>query len=282
MIRGLYTGAAGMVAQMHRMDAVSNNLANVDLNGYKLDTSIHKSFPEMLIRRMSDNGVYKFPMGSADVAPIVGKLGLGVEQNEVFTVFTQGALKQTDNPFDLAMEGKGFFAIQTPLGERYTRNGAFTLGKEGMLLTKEGYPVLGKNGPISIKENNFIIDQQGRIFVNRAMPEDPERLISMIENEWQQTEQIDSLKLVDFGQERYLRKQGSSLWVDTEDSGPAAEIAEESLPKIRQGFVEGSNVSAVTEMVKMIEVNRAYEANQRALTNHDAITGKLINEGAKV
>ena len=109
MIRGLYTGAAGMVAQMHKMDALSNNLANVNLNGYKKDTSIHKAFPEMLIRRLNDNGLYKFPMGSADIAPIVGKVGTGVEQNEVFTVFTQGALKGTDNPFDLALEGKGFF-----------------------------------------------------------------------------------------------------------------------------------------------------------------------------
>ena len=72
MIRGLYTGAAGMVAQMHKMDALSNNLANVNLNGYKKDTSIHKAFPEMLIRRMNDNGLYKFPLGSAEIAPIVG------------------------------------------------------------------------------------------------------------------------------------------------------------------------------------------------------------------
>ncbi len=282
MIRGLYTGASGMVAQMHRMDALTNNLANVDLNGYKMDTSIHKAFPEMLIRRMSDDGVYKFPMGSADISPIVGKLGTGVEQNEVYTVFTQGALKQTDGPFDLAMDGKGFFAVQTPLGERYTRNGAFTLGKEGLLLTKEGYPVLGKNGPISIKENNFVIDQKGRIFVNKALPDDPDRLISMIENEWQQTEQIDSLKLVEFERERFIKKQGSSLWIDTPESGPATAIAEENLPKIRQGFIEGSNVNPVVEMVKMIEVNRAYEANQRAVSNHDAITGKLINEGVRV
>ena len=76
MLRGIYTGAAGMVAQMHRMDTISNNIANVDLNAYKRDTSIHKSFPELLIRRSYDNGVYVFPMGSADIAPIVGKLGL--------------------------------------------------------------------------------------------------------------------------------------------------------------------------------------------------------------
>ena len=282
MLRGIYTGAAGMVAQMHRMDALSNNLANVDLNGYKRDTSIHKSFPELLIRRMNDDGVYIFPMGSADMAPIVGKLGLGVEQNEVFTSFTQGALKETENMFDLALDGKGFFVIDTPVGERFTRNGAFTIGKEGMILTKEGYPVLGENGPIHIKENNFIIDKLGRVFVNRALPEDPERLISMRENQWEETVQIDTLRVVDFEQERYLRKQGSSLWVDTEESGPAIQISEDKFPRVLQGFVETSNVSAVEEMVRMIEVNRAYEANQRAVTNHETVAAKLINEGIKV
>ncbi len=281
MIRGLYTGAAGMVAQMHKMDALSNNLANVNLNGYKKDTSIHKAFPEMLIRRMNDNGLYKFPLGSAEIAPIVGKLGTGVEQNEVFTVFTQGALKETENPFDMALEGKGFFAVDTPTGERYTRNGAFTLGKEGMLLTKEGFPVMGEKGPIKIKENNFIIDQKGRIFKNSRFPDDPQRLISMIENEWDETELIDTIKLVNFKRDRYLRKQGNSLWIDTTESG-TAEIMKDTATKVRQGFVEGSNVNPVKEMVNMIEVNRAYEANQKVISNQDALTGKLINDAVKL
>ncbi len=282
MIRGLYTGAAGMVAQMHRMDALSNNLANVDLNGYKKDTSVHKAFPEMLIRRMNDDGLYKFPMGSAEIAPIVGKLGTGVEQNEVFTSFTQGALKETENPFDLALEGKGFIAIETPVGERYTRNGSFTLGKEGMLLTKEGYPVLGEKGPIFVKENNFIIDQKGRVFKNAALPDDPNRLISMIENEWEETELIDTIKLVDFKRDRYLQKQGNSLWKDTEESGPALVLDSTESPRVRQGFIEGSNVNPVKEMVNMIEVNRAYEANQKVIYNQDSLTGKLINEAVRI
>ncbi len=88
-----------------------------------------------------------------------------------------------------------------------------------MLLTKEGYPVLGEKGPIHIKENNFIIDQKGRIFKNDKFPDDPQRLISMIENEWDETELIDTIKLVDFKRDRYLRKQGNSLWKDTTESG---------------------------------------------------------------
>jgi len=182
-----------MVAQMHRLDVLSNNLANVDVTGYKRDTSISKAFPEMLIRRINDNGVYKFPFGSAEVAPVVGKLGTGVEYNEAFTVFEQGALKETDNPFDLALDGGGFFSIETDNGERYTRNGTFVLGKEGLLLTKDGMPVNGENGPIRIKKNNFVIDSTGRVFQNGAFSDDPQRLVSVEENEWEMMELVDTL-----------------------------------------------------------------------------------------
>ncbi len=282
MFRGLYTGASGMVAQMHRMDVLSNNLANVDLNGYKRDTSVHKAFPELLVRRMNDDGVYKFPFGSADMAPVVGKIGTGVEMNEAYTVFTQGALKETENSFDLALEGEGFFTVLTPEGERYTRNGSFTLGKEGLLVTKEGYPVLGAEGPIQIKENNFVVDEKGKVYVNSTFADDPQRLVALEENEWENIELVDSLKIIDFDRSRFIKKQGGSLWRETVDSGPAAAIPEVERPNVRQGFLEGSNVNPVTEMVRMIEVNRAYEANQKVVQSQDSLTGKLINEAVRV
>ena len=269
-----------MSAQQWRLDAVSNNLANVDLNGYKRDEAVHKAFPEMLMRRFNDDGVYLMPFGSMDTAPIVGKIGMGVEQNEYYTSFSQGALKETTNPFDLALEDKGFFTVQTPQGERYTRNGAFVLGKEGYLETKDGYPVLGEKGPIQVKQNNFTIDAQGRVWVNEEFQNDPHRLISMEENTWKKTTLLDSLKVVNFEQPRYLAKQGNSRWADTETSGPAQVIPEAQRPKVRQGFVEGSNVNPVTEMVQMIEINRAYENNSKMIQTHDAIMGKLINEAA--
>ena len=283
MIRGLYTGASGMQAQQHRMDALANNLANVDLTGYKRDTSVHKAFPEMLIRRFNDDGVHQFPIGSVDSAPIVGKLGTGVEYNESFTVFSQGSLKETSNPFDLAMDGDGFFAIQTNDGERYTRNGSFILGKEGYLLTKEGYKVMGENGPIQIKLNNFTIDKQGRIFQNGALSDNPQRLVTMEENDWAETELVDNLKVVRFdgNGNRFLKKQGSSLWTDTPESGSAFITALNDRPKVLQGFLEASNVNPVTEMVNMIEVNRAYEANQKVITSQDGLLNTLINKAAR-
>ncbi|MDA3811218.1 MAG: flagellar hook-basal body protein [Spirochaetaceae bacterium] len=283
MIRGIYTGASGMQAQQHRLDALSNNLANVDVTGYKRDTSIHKAFPEMLMRRFDDDGVHRFPLGSIDVAPIVGKIGTGVEYNESFTIFTQGSLKQTENPFDIALENEGFFSVQTNNGERYTRNGSFILGKEGYLLTKEGYKVLGENGPIQIKANNFTIDVNGNVFHNLEFADDPERLVSMDENTWKRTELVDTLKIVGFAGhgDRFIKKQGNSLWTDTVDSGPAEIIRGEKRPTVRQGFLEGSNVNPVTEMVNMIEVNRAYEANQKVITTQDSLLDKLINNAAR-
>lgn len=283
MLRGIYTGASGMQAQQHRLDALANNLANVDVTGYKKDTSVHKAFPEMLIRRFNDDGVHRFPFGSVDVAPIVGKIGTGVEYNESFTVFTQGSLKQTENPFDMALDNKGFFSISTNNGERYTRNGSFILGREGYLLTKEGYQVLGEKGPIQIKANNFTIDEEGNVWQNLDFADDPQRLVSMEENTWDRTELVDKLKIVGFeGQgDRFIKKQGSSFWVDTRESGPAVTLEGTGRPKVVQGFLESSNVNPVREMVDMIEVNRAYEANQKVITTHDSLLDKLINNAAR-
>lgn len=278
MIRGLYTGASGMMAQMHRMDALSNNLANVDVTGYKKDTSISKAFPEMLIRRMSDDGLYKFPFGSMDTAPVVGTLGSGVEYNESFTVFSQGALKQTENPFDMALDGEGFFTVAVDGQERYTRNGSFLLNDEGTLVTKDGHPVLGQNGQINIKKNNFVIDEKGNVYQNAAFAENPERLVSIMENEWQDLELLDTLKVVDFTRDRYLKKEGNSFWKSTFESGDAVQVQLGAETKVVQGFLEGSNVNPVTEMVKMIEINRAYEANQKVIQSQDSLTGRLFND----
>lgn len=285
MIRGWYTGASGMTAQQVRLDAISNNLANVDTDGYKREVAVHKAFAQMLLRRMNDDGQLRNPFGSGDLSPVVGKLGTGVETNELFTEYEQGSLKETQSDFDLALEGEGFLCVETPFGERYTRNGSFVLGKEGFLETKEGYKILGESGPIRVKENNFKVDKDGNVFVDRNWQDDPFRLVSREENTWEGLEKLDTLKLVDFKKPRYLAKQGSSLWRSTEESGDAriqGQPGAGKRPKVEQGFTEASNVNPVLEMVRMIEVNRAYEANQKTIQSADAMLGKLINEVARV
>jgi flagellar basal-body rod protein FlgG len=282
LIRGWYTGASGMRAQQWRLDAVANNLANVDADGYKKDITSFKAFPELLLRRMEDDGVYQHPFGSADMAPVIGKLGTGVELNELYTSFEQGAMKETQSDFDLALDGKGFMAVATPWGERYTRNGSFQLGKEGYLETKEGYPVLGEKGPIKVQANNFQVDKQGRVWVNAAYTEDPGRMISKEDNSWEAAALLDTLKLVEFDVDRYLQKQGSSLYRSTDISGEARVMDGENRPRVVQGFTESSNVDPVLEMVHMIEVNRAYEANQKVIQTEDAMLGTLINQAGRV
>jgi flagellar basal-body rod protein FlgF len=281
VVRGLFTAASGMNVQQNRLDEIANNLANVDLNGYKKDTAIQKAFPEMLMRRMNDNGVYTFPMGSVDIMPIVGTIGTGVETNEVYTNFAQGALKQTENVFDVALEGDGFLTVQTPQGERLTRNGAFVVNSDGYLVTKTGDYVLGENGPIKLKLNNFVIDTDGTVWQNATFAGDDKRLVSPNENQWENLQRVDRLKIVDVTRERFLQKQGNSYWKATEESGQAQVVAE-SRPRVRQGFLEGANVNAVQEMVEMIEVNRAYDANQKTIQTEDALIGKLWNEVVRV
>lgn len=256
-----------MRAQEHRLDALSNNLANVDLTGYKRDTSVHKAFPELMIRRFDDDGVYRFPLGSVDTAPMVGKLGTGVEYNESFTVFEQGSLKVTENDFDLALEDKGFFVIDTPQGERYTRNGSFWLGVEQILETKDGFPVMGENGLIRITMDHVNIDKLGRVWQQETIESDPEL--------------VDTIKVVGFARDRFLQKQGNSFWSANELTGSANDLTGSDRPGIAQGFLEGSNVNPVTEMVNMIEVNRAYEANQKVITTQDSLLNRLINQAAK-
>ena len=219
MLRGIYTGASGMIVQMHKMDAVANNMANVDLIGYKRDYTANKAFPELMMRRLNTDIVERFPVGSIDKAPYLGKLGTGVELNEVYTDFQQGSLRETENPFDVALSGTGFFCVQTPQGERYTRNGSFTLDDNGLLVNKDGLPVMGENGYIYLKLNNFRIDADGTIYHNPRYAEDSNRLVTMRENDWEEEEVVDRLRVVDFEEPRYLRKQGNSLWIDTEYSG---------------------------------------------------------------
>ena len=283
MVRGWYTAASGMRAQQWRLDAVANNLANVDTDGYKRDQAAFKAFPELLIRRMKDDGQYLHPFGSGDAAPIIGKLGTGVELNELYVCFEQGALKETQSDFDVALDGKGFLCIATPWGERYTRNGSFQLGKEGYLETKEGYPVLGENGPIRVKANNFQIDKDGAVWINADYDiDDPTVMVSREGNTWDNPVLLDTLRLVEFDLDRYLKKQGSSLYYDTETSGPAMIMEAGLRPKVMQGFTEAANVEPVREMVQMIEVNRAYEANQKVIQTHDSMLGVLINQTAKI
>ena len=278
MIRGFYTGAAGMLSQTIRMEVIANNLANVNKTGYKKDGTIFKNFPEMLLRRVNDSGVVKFPLGSYDKMPYVGKIGTGVEVNEVFTDHTQGAVQQTENQFDLALEGKGFFVIETDNGLRYSRNGSFLIDKDNYLVTKDGFKVMGEKGYIQVQKNNFEVNELGEIVINQNL--NGRQVVSSKENGWESARVLDRIKIASFRELRELKKEGNSFYRETIFSGKA--VTPQIMPKVRQGFIEKSNTNIVREMVEMIEVQRAYEANSKSVTSHDGALNKLINDMAKV
>ncbi len=283
MLRSFYTSTSGLKAQEQRMNNVANNLANVNRTGFKRDITVMKAFPEMLISRLNDQ-VQRLPIGSVDNHPVVGMLGTGVESNQTFTDFSQGSLVETEHPYDMGLEGAGFFVVETPQGERYTRNGEFTLGKEGFLETKEGLRVLGERGPIQLKLNNFRIDRNGNIFYNPSLQDDPQRLVTERENDWRQEELLDTIKLVGFDRVQHLEKMGSSLFKPASESnlgiplsGVPHLLSAQQRPVLRWKMLEKSNINAVSEMVNMIEVQRAYEANQKVIQTDDQLLGRLIN-----
>jgi len=261
MLRGLYTSALGMTTQMNRMDVISNNIANVNTGGYKKDKVITQSFTEELMKHITNDNSNSSMLRYNNTAP-VGRFSLGLFVDDVSVDFSTGSLKYTGGTFDLAVNGDGFFAVnytnasgQTE--ERYTRDGAFTLSPERVLMTKDGFPVAGANGGnIVVPDGSISIAQDGSIYVD--------------------AEYIDSIKLVDFQDKTFLRKQGGNLYTAPQEAGLIAFRG-----TVEQGVLELSNVNSVREMVEMIEITRAYEANQRMITTHDQTMQRAVNDIGK-
>ncbi len=249
MVRGLYTAGTGMITQMKRMDILSNNLANVETNGYKEDSLLSRSFEDMLIERINDPSI-------VNKTKMVGPLNTGVHIDSIYTSFEQGVAKETGNNTDLMIKGDGFFVVLTPEGERYTRDGAFEIDSLGRLVTKEGYLVLGENGAIEIGTNKFKADGNGEI--------------------WVDGEYAGGLRIVGFDVSG-LRKTGSNLYENYLQN-------EQTVPEysIEQGFLEGSNIDMAKSMVNMIEVYRNYESNQKVIKMIDGTLAKAVNEIGKI
>jgi flagellar basal-body rod protein FlgG len=247
-----------MVAETIRTDTIANNLANANTTGFKRDVAVNKNFAEMLIYRINDG----------KEAPNIGSMGLGTAIDEIGTIHDQGSFRETGNPFNLAIEGKGYFTVQTESGMRYTRDGSFTLDSQGQLVTMNGNIVVGQGGPIQINLpdsalSRIIVDSAGRIF---TMGDDADPV------------EVGALEIVSFIDERQLMKQGANLYnADNVVGGP--QIFE---GRVVQGYLEQSNVNIISDMVNLITNYRAYEINAKALQSQDEMTGKAVNEVGKV
>lgn len=252
MIKGLYTAASGMTAQLANQEVISNNLANVDTTGYKKDLVVNKAFSSLLINRIGD-------ITDRGMDVTLGKLGTGVQLDGTYTDYAPGTVKATDNKFDVALDSNGFFVIDTPQGERYTRDGSFTLAANGDLVTKNGYAVLGQQGVINIPNGaDLQINQDGSIVSGAQI--------------------VNQLRVVDVADRQSLVKEGQNLF-NVSDAGA---VQDSQNFRVLQGYLETSNVNVVSEMVRMISGLRVYEANQKAIVSQDDTLNRLINEAGRV
>lgn len=263
MIRGIYTGASGMLAKWTEMDVISNNLANVDTPAFKKHTLLWKEEPRYKMHRLFDN-LMDTPAGSLDMAPYIGQMGTGVRVKGEYTDFSQGALKSTGNPLDMAIWGEGFFEVErTTPGKAspenfYTRAGNFVRDSAGWLTTLHGDKVLGVDGkPIQVQTDSLYVQKNGTLV-------DREGVV------------IGQVRMVTFNDKQMLSQMGDNLYAKTQKSGEA--VPAPAVSEMRQGYIEASNSNVVRDMVQMIVANRAYEANQRVITSHDQLLGQAINE----
>ncbi|MBR5994291.1 MAG: flagellar hook-basal body protein [Lachnospiraceae bacterium] len=257
MVKGLYTAYTGMINEQHRMDTLTNNLANSTTVGFKKEGSTSQSFDAVLALKVKDTSE------PANIPKRIGYNNPGVKIGENYTDWSQGSFKITDNTYDLALSGSGFFEIEftNKAGEtstKYSRDGSFTLTQEGYLVTKDGNYVMGSKGRIKLDPlSDATVDQGGAI--------------------WQNNEVVDTLRIVDFEDYNYLKKYGENLMEPVE----GAQFKDADY-KVFSGYLEMSNVQIVTEMVDLIAITRQYESNQKIIKSIDSTLEIAANQLGRV
>src|SRR5205809_2124724 len=259
MLRALYTAATGMQAQQINIDTIANNIANVNTTGFKQGRA---EFQDLLYQNIR-------PAGTASSAsteyPVGLQLGLGTRPVATDRNYRQGDFRQTDNPLDLVIEGKGFFQVRTPSGElAYTRDGSFHVSSTGAVVTADGSP-LEPQITIPADAQDIVIGTDGTVSVTQAGQS--------------AAQQVGTIQIANFQNPSGLNGVGRNLFLPTAASGDASagNPGENGLGRINQGFLEQSNVNVVEEMVNMIVAQRAYEVNSRAVRVADDMLSQINN-----
>jgi flagellar basal-body rod protein FlgG len=262
MQTGYYASAAGMVTQFNRLDTIANNLANVNTAAFKEDTVVIGDFMRLYQEKRDE---LPNKNNTVEAAKFINRTMARVPQIvDEYTNFDVGNLEKTSNTLDIALsEANLFFAVETPQGVRFTRNGAFSLDEEGFLVTKEGYRVLGDDKEaisFATSDATIVVDNNGQILTN-------------IPGSVQLT-QNKKLFIATVDNPKYMQKEGDNLY-KIEDMKRISIIEESGA--VQQGYVEKSNVNAVKMMTQMIETNRLIGMYQKAMDsqmndmNRDAI-----------
>jgi flagellar basal-body rod protein FlgG len=259
-MRSLSIAATGMLAQQRNVEVVSNNLANMNTTAFQRRRT---EFHDLLYQNLRRVGTTSSDAGT--VVPSGVQLGLGVKLAAVYRIHAQGNLTATDNTFDVAVQGKGFFPIQLPTGEvAYTRDGTFQLDANGLVVTHDGYQV---NPGITVPSNaiDVTINASGQV-------------LAKIENQVA-LQNVGQLQLATFQNPAGLEAVGDNLYIETPASGTATLGNPDSIGfgSILQGFLETSNVNAVEEISNLISAQRAYEMNSKVIQTSDEMMGTLTS-----
>jgi flagellar basal-body rod protein FlgF len=245
MIKGLYSAVSAMVMNATRQQVLTHNIANMETPGFKQILTTVNDF-------MQDQSVYVNGKNGSKSMEYVGALGLGSQIGREFVDFEAGPMEQTENPLDLAIQGNGFFHVNTPEGERYTRDGRFLRDSDNNLVTVEGYKVLDDAGQeIQLPDGEVSVSSNGNITVNG--------------------QQVAQLGFGVFENPRdELQHTEGNLF-----SGPAESTSQDE-SRVVQGYLESSNANPSQVMTQLVEVARSYEAAQKLVQNQDELLGKTI------
>jgi flagellar basal-body rod protein FlgF len=247
MIKGLYAAASAMLANLNRQGALAHNVSNLDTPGFK---QLMVSMDEFTETEVIDP---PGPTASPRQLRLIGDLGLGVETRPEGTDFTEGGMRYTGQPLDLAVNGEGFFRVQTPDGERYTRDGRFQRDSQGNLVTVDGYKVLSDGGqPINLPEGDITVTMDGTVMVAGKA--------------------AGKIGLASFqNPETELERDLANTFASTGGAPTGT-----TKGTINEGYLEMSNASPAEIMTQMVAVTRAYEAAQRMVQTQDELLGKSI------
>ncbi len=251
MMRALGIAATGMQSQQTNVEVISNNIANVSTTGFKRSMA---QFQDLLYQSAARVGTASSEQGT--VLPTGTQVGLGVRAAGVTRVLTQGSLTQTDNPLNVAIDGRGYFGVKLPSGDvAYTRDGSFSLSSTGQLVNSEGFPV-EPNMTVNPTATSVTINQAGQV-------------IETLPNGKQNT--VGQLQLFQFANEAGLVALGGNNFQQSEASGDPVQglPADQGFGSVRQGYLEASNVNVVHEITSLIQAQRAYELNSKVISAAD-------------
>ena len=257
MINSLWIAKTGMTAQQTQLDVISHNLANVSTNGFKRNNAV---FEDLIYQNLRQVGAQN---DEQNQLPTGLHLGLGVRTVATSRTFTQGSLQQSNNSLDVAINGNGFFEVNLPDGTiGYTRDGSFQLDAQGRLVTSSGLPVA--NG-ITVPPNAIKVSISADGIVSATLPGNPA------------PQQLGNIAMSSFVNPAGLEPVGQNMYKESAASGQPqqGQPGTNGLGFIKQGFLEASNVNVVEELVTMIQTQRAYEMNSKAISTSDQMLAKL-------